>query len=210
MSNPADRINDLVACENVRAVLAHWDYKNKCVEEYAGIKWIFDQWKLLREKTTNEEFMTKVNSEWKICILSFEPRTYFKSRDEVEMLLDLKTVKYVQTPPGKLQDIKSSISEISKAPNIPGKEQLNLLGKVLDKIIFPMQLKEHLHNFSRGDHDDDSLDKFREYTKVPPKTLDEDVRGALLEFRDTLNRPESDDFKEKCRALQQKIYGEWS
>ena len=206
MSNPADRINDLVACENVRAVLAHWDYKNECVEKYAGIRWIFDQWKLLRKKTeTNEKFMTKVSSEWKICILSFEPRTYFKSRKEIKMLLDLETVKYVQTPPGKLQDIKSSISELSKAPNIPDKKQLNLLGKVLDNMIFCQQLKEYTHQFSRGDHDDDSLDKFREYTKVPPKNLDEDVRSALREFRDTLDEPESDDFKEKCWALQQKI-----
>ena len=208
MSNPADRINDLVACENVRAVLAHWDYKNKCVEEYAGIKWIFKQWKLLREKTTNEKFMTKVSREWKICVLSFEPLTYFESRKEVKMLLDLKTVEYVQTPPGKLQDIKSVVNELSKTDNTPSKEQSNLLGKVLDKIIFPIQLKEHTHKFSRGEYD--LLDKFREYTKVPPETLDEDVRNALLEFRDTLNRPESDGFKEKCRALQQKIYGEWS
>ena len=189
---------------DVCVILAHWDYEESYIEQYPGIRWIFRQWAELRKNNNNRNFITKINT-WRVCILSFEPQEYFRTQEKINMLLDLDTVGYLQTPPGNLKDIETMIEKLS---NIHfGNCNYEQLGGFLDEMNFYELLNDYLHKFSRKDYE--GIDYFQARISNIPQTLRKDTRDALENFQSTFGDVGSDSFKQECRNLYEKVQRGW-
>ena len=201
-----DALQSTFSPTKVYAVLAHWDYENNHVGEYAGISWIFRQWAALRKSNNDDDFIAKV-SEWKICVLSFEPRKHIESREKIKMLLALENVKYLRTPPGQLKDIERKVEELSKVV-VTGHERQGELDKLIGEMDSYELLNNYLHDFCKKDEfnkkDHILLKQFKNDIDYIRENLKEEDVPALNNFQARCNEPGSDAFKKECENLYQK------
>ena len=199
-----DALQGTFSPTKVYAVLAHWDYKNNRVKEYAGIRWIFQQWAELRRSNSDDDFIAIVN-EWKICILSFEPIEHIESKERIKMLLALENIKYIQTPPGQWKDIENIVDELSEAVTTGYEGELDEFIGEMDSYEL---LKNYLHDFRKKDEFNKKyrilLSQFKDDIDYICENLKEEDKPAFNSFLLTYKKPGSNDFKKECENLYQK------
>lgn len=184
----------LNSTQNVRVLLAHWNYDGERVERYGGFRWVFNHWRELKENPTDE--IDEICSE-KICILSFESREQIAQcgdsgnpkrknmLEKIKLLLRLETVAYVQTPPKQLEDIEQAVKKLSKISFLSNPSDIKKVEQSLHEMDFYQVLNSYLHELSHK-HDNSSLETFKNIRTDLPSNLKSELSGLLDDFQFTL------------------------